>query len=223
MADDDRDRPAALRIGDLLAGALKSRRLARPREDLLRDRRSLDLVEELVRAESEMKVQVVSALARSRDELERLLLSSLGDPKGLLPFSAAAAKAIELAERAAADMGHEYVADVHVLVGLLLVDEGPARKVLDELELGRADLYQAVALLDFPAQRNLKELMLSEKTTAFETLLSARYLSRGAEITTLHLLAALLANRRSSAVKMLRQQGVDIERLWSRIDDSLPG
>lgn len=224
LGDDmeDSDKTPLTRIGDLLQNALKSSRLHDSVKDKSWERDSLDLVEEMMAAENEMKIRLFSTLERSRDELEQVLMSRIHPQGGLVPFTAGAAKALELAEQAAGDMGHEYVADAHVLVGLTLVEEKPSRALLNELALSRKGLYESVARLEFNAQRSLKELMLSEKTTAFEIVLNARELAGEGDITTLHLLSALVANKRSSAVKVLAQQSVDVDGLRARVEGTRP-
>ena len=216
--EDSGKTPFTRRIGDLLQSALKSSRLQDSAKQKSWERDSLDLVEEMMAAESEMKVELVSALERSRHELEQVLMSEIA-PKGLVSFTAGAAKAIELAAQAAGDMGHEYVADAHVLVALTLVEEAPSSALLDSLALSRKGLYASVSELEFNAQRSLRELMLSEKTTAFEIVLNARELAGEEEISTRDLLASILANKRSSAVKVLAQHGVDVAELRARVED----
>jgi hypothetical protein len=52
---------------------------------------------------------------------------------GRIPFSAAAAYALEEAGRAALDLGHDFIGTEHLLLGLLRVPEGDAARVLGSL------------------------------------------------------------------------------------------
>lgn len=49
------------------------------------------------------------------------------------PYTSRAQRALELAESASANLGHEYIGTEHLLIGLLEEKTGPAAKILNHL------------------------------------------------------------------------------------------
>lgn len=77
-------------------------------------------------------------------------------PPELIPFSAAAKKALELAFREALRLGHNYIGTEHMVLALLecehdVAEPGPLRRIGIDKEAFEADLAAALAALAAPA------------------------------------------------------------------------
>ncbi len=83
----------------------------------------------------------------ARQRILQLVEPGLDEPVGHLPFTARAKKALGLAVREAADLGHLYIGPEHLLLGLVRQDDGVAVQVLTDLGVTRAQVRKQVVSL----------------------------------------------------------------------------
>jgi ATP-dependent Clp protease ATP-binding subunit ClpA len=87
-----------------------------------------------------------------RQQVEEIIGQGQQPPAGHIPFTPRAKKVMELAQREANDLGHNYVGTEHLLLGLVREGEGVAAQVLVKLGADLAGVRQQVVhLLHGPA------------------------------------------------------------------------
>ena len=69
-------------------------------------------------------------LGPARSEIERIIGRGATAPSGHIPFTPRAKKVLELSLRESLQLGHNYIGDEHILLGLLREGEGIASQVL---------------------------------------------------------------------------------------------
>jgi ATP-dependent Clp protease ATP-binding subunit ClpC len=92
----------------------------------------------LLREEQGLAAHVLESLGITLDEtrasVERIVgRGPASAATGQIPFTPEAKNTLELALREALRLGHNYIGTEHVLLGLVRVDEGPAKEILSEL------------------------------------------------------------------------------------------
>jgi ATP-dependent Clp protease ATP-binding subunit ClpA len=92
------------------------------------------------------------SLGSVRQQVEEIIGQGQQAPGGHIPFTPRAKKVIELAQREADDLGHNYIGTEHLLLGLVREGEGVAAQVLVKLGADLAGVRQQVVhLLHGPA------------------------------------------------------------------------
>ncbi len=92
------------------------------------------------------------SLGSVRQQVEEIIGQGQQAPAGHIPFTPRAKKVIELAQREANDLGHNYIGTEHLLLGLVREGEGVAAQVLVKLGADLAGVReQVVHLLHGPA------------------------------------------------------------------------
>ena len=92
------------------------------------------------------------SLGSVRQQVEEIIGQGQQAPAGHIPFTPRAKKVIELAQREANDLGHNYIGTEHLLLGLVREGEGVAAQVLVKLGADLAGVRQQVVhLLHDPA------------------------------------------------------------------------
>ncbi len=92
------------------------------------------------------------SLGAVRQQVEEIIGQGQQAPAGHFPFTPRAKKVIELAQREANDLGHNYIGTEHLLLGLVREGEGVAAQVLVKLGADLAGVRQQVVhLLHDPA------------------------------------------------------------------------
>jgi ATP-dependent Clp protease ATP-binding subunit ClpC len=138
-------------------------------------------------------------------------------------FTEKAKAAIESAQSAAVEMGHNYVGTEHLLLGLLSVHDGIAAKALEEQGVSDDDVVDKIDELigsqntginmprDFtPRSKRILEISFQEAVK-----MGTGYIG------TEHLLIALLRDPDSIAVKVLTTLSVNIQKLYEDIMNML--
>jgi ATP-dependent Clp protease ATP-binding subunit ClpA len=92
------------------------------------------------------------SLQAVRQQVEEIIGQGQQAPAGHVPFTPRAKKVVELAQREANDLGHNYIGTEHLLLGLVREGEGVAAQVLVKLGADLAGVRQQVVhLLHGPA------------------------------------------------------------------------
>jgi ATP-dependent Clp protease ATP-binding subunit ClpA len=92
------------------------------------------------------------SLGAVRQQVQEIIGQGQQAPAGHIPFTPRAKKVIELAQREATDLGHNYIGTEHLLLGLAREGEGVAAQVLVKLGADLAGVReQVVHLLHGPA------------------------------------------------------------------------
>jgi ATP-dependent Clp protease ATP-binding subunit ClpA len=92
------------------------------------------------------------SLRAVRQQVEEIIGQGQQAPAGHIPFTPRAKKVVELAQREANDLGHNYIGTEHLLLGLVREGEGMAAQVLVKLGADLAGVrQQAVHLLHGPS------------------------------------------------------------------------
>jgi len=107
----------------------------------------------LIREEESVAVRALKALGINlediRTQVEELTGEGSSVPRGHIPFTPRAKKALELALREALQMGHNYIGTEHILMGLIREGEGIAARVLfnlgADLERVRNEIIQLLS------------------------------------------------------------------------------
>lgn len=123
-------------------------------------------------------------------------------------LSAGSKKAIELAHQEASRYGLEHIGTEHVLLGIILEEEGLGARVLADLNVEAAAVRSAISGVSERTQRIVLNEMLP--SSRVETVLdSAAEEAGGGLIETEHLLLGLLRERAGVAARALDEMGVD--------------
>ncbi|MDI6822498.1 MAG: ATP-dependent Clp protease ATP-binding subunit [Actinomycetota bacterium] len=107
----------------------------------------------LIREEESVAVRALKAMGINlediRTQVEELTGEGSSLPRGHIPFTPRAKKALELALREALQMGHNYIGTEHILLGLIREGEGIAARVLfnlgADLERVRNEIIQLLS------------------------------------------------------------------------------
>ena len=91
----------------------------------------------LIQEREGLAAKALEELGISLDAVRAQVVATIGRgkraPKGHIPFTARAKKALEMSLRAALDLGHNYIGTEHILLGLIREGTGVAAQVLAEL------------------------------------------------------------------------------------------
>ncbi|MEW6188866.1 MAG: ATP-dependent Clp protease ATP-binding subunit [Actinomycetota bacterium] len=107
----------------------------------------------LIREEESVAVRALEALGINLEDIRAQVGELAGEgssvPRGHIPFTSRAKKALELALREALQMGHNYIGTEHILLGLVREGEGIAARVLfnlgADLERVRNEIIQLLS------------------------------------------------------------------------------
>src|SRR6266498_3490543 len=109
------------------------------------------------------------SLGSVRQQVEEIIGQGQQAPAGHIPFTPRANKVIELAQREANDLGHNYIGTEHLLLGLVREGEGVAAQVLVKLGADLAGVReQVVHLLHGPAGSVVLGQVRREKESAID-------------------------------------------------------
>lgn len=86
-------------------------------------------------------------LASARLVIEQMIGRGVAPPSGHIPFTPRAKKILELSLREALALGHDYIGDEHILLGLLREGEGVANQVLTQMGADHASVRRKLAEL----------------------------------------------------------------------------
>jgi ATP-dependent Clp protease ATP-binding subunit ClpA len=157
--------------------------------------------------------QLGVAEAYLRTQVEAAIEPSKSDNRGSkIPFSPKAKKALELSLREALRLGHNYIGTEHLMLGTLEVveDDGEATQLLG---VGAGDVRARVTEL----MPNGATPDLRHSTAARDAMRLARQMAGTSEMSTGHLLVAILTDPASQASKALGAFGVTTESLQTRL------
>ena len=132
-------------------------------------------------------------------------------------FSERAVRAIELAQQAAVEMSHSYVGSEHLLLGLLQENTGLAARALSEVgvteQMVRDKIEEliGVGVPDGSAPQGLtpRTKRIIELAVGLANGMGRNYVG------TEHLLLGLLREGENVACTILRQLGVDLQRVYT--------
>ena len=94
------------------------------------------------------------SLGAVREQVEEIIGQGQQLLSGHFPFTPRAMKVVELAQREAQQLGHNYIGTEHILLGLIGEGEGAAAQVLVSLGAGLERVRQQVVELLYPAGRS---------------------------------------------------------------------
>ena len=132
-------------------------------------------------------------------------------------FTEQAWNAIALSTRTANDLGHNYVGTEHLLVGLLLEEEGVAARVLDANGVTADKVKELISQLIFPNQ-NVGTIGETVYTPGAVRVLNQSYREavrfKAPLIGTEHLLIAMIRESDCAAVRLLNTMDVSLQKLY---------
>ena len=132
-------------------------------------------------------------------------------------FTEQAWNAIALSTQAASELGHNYVGTEHLLVGLLLEEEGVAARVLDANGVKADKVKELVSQLIFPNQ-NVGTIGETVYTPGAVRVLNQSYREavrfKAPLIGTEHLLIAMIRESDCAAVRLLNTMDVSLQKLY---------
>ncbi|MBQ7173764.1 MAG: ATP-dependent Clp protease ATP-binding subunit [Clostridia bacterium] len=134
-------------------------------------------------------------------------------------FTKKAQDALNFALSAASEMGHTYVGSEHLLLGLLLEEEGVAAQYLESAGADAEHVKDAIVRmsgLGSPGQVTLADMTPRTKAILEHSLRLAEESGQG-QIGTEHLLLSLLSSRDCVAVKILEALGVSVGELQKNL------
>jgi hypothetical protein len=145
----------------------------------------------------------------------------------LVRYTARARASVASAREEAQAMGHNYVGTEHLLLGVLVDPAALSVRVLEELGLAADDLREAVFAAAGPPSPHATpagEAPLTPRARRVLDLTRGESLRLGHNyIGTEHLLLALVAEDEGVGGRVLREQGVDMERLRPAVARALTG
>lgn len=147
-----------------------------------------------------------------------------GRRRGIADLSRRAEKAVAEALSSARSMGHEFVADHHLLLGLMAVEEGAAAIVLTRMGLTSSSLQDAVLTIA-PAQSSTIENpvgMFPDTKRIIEAAADHATRLASPRVGTEHLLMALI-DQSVPVRELLIELGVDPDLIPATIDEVLSG
>ena len=132
-------------------------------------------------------------------------------------FTEQAWNAIALSTQAASELGHNYVGTEHLLVGLLLEEEGVAARVLDANGVKADKVKELISQLIFPNQ-NVGTIGETGYTPGAVRVLNQSYREavrfKAPLIGTEHLLIAMIRESDCAAVRLLNTMDVSLQKLY---------
>ena len=132
-------------------------------------------------------------------------------------FTEQAWNAIALSTQAANDLGHNYVGTEHLLVGLLLEEEGVASRVLEANGVNADKVKELISQLIFPNQ-NVGTIGETVYTPGAVRVLNQSYREavrfKAPLIGTEHLLIAMIRESDCAAVRLLNTMDVSLQKLY---------
>ena len=132
-------------------------------------------------------------------------------------FTEQAWNAIALSTQAANDLGHNYVGTEHLLVGLLLEEEGVASRVLEANGVNADKVKELISQLIFPTQ-NVGTIGETVYTPGAVRVLNQSYREavrfKAPLIGTEHLLIAMIRESDCAAVRLLNTMDVSLQKLY---------
>ena len=132
-------------------------------------------------------------------------------------FTEQAWNAIALSTQAASELGHNYVGTEHLLVGLLLEEEGVAARVLDANGVKADKVKELISQLIFPNQ-NVGTIGKTVYTPGAVRVLNQSYREavrfKAPLIGTEHLLIAMIRESDCAAVRLLNTMDVSLQKLY---------
>ena len=132
-------------------------------------------------------------------------------------FTEQAWNAIALSTRTANELGHNYVGTEHLLVGLLLEEEGVAARVLDANGVTADKVKELISQLIFPNQ-NVGTIGETVYTPGAVRVLNQSYREavrfKAPLIGTEHLLIAMIRESDCAAVRLLNTLNVSLQKLY---------
>ena len=132
-------------------------------------------------------------------------------------FTEQAWNAIALSTQAANDLGHNYVGTEHLLVGLLLEEEGVASRVLEANGVNADKVTELISQLIFPNQ-NVGTIGETVYTPGAVRVLNQSYREavrfKAPLIGTEHLLIAMIRESDCAAVRLLNTMDVSLQKLY---------
>ena len=132
-------------------------------------------------------------------------------------FTEQAWNAIALSTRTANELGHNYVGTEHLLVGLLLEEEGVAARVLDANGVTADKVKELISQLIFPNQ-NVGTIGETVYTHGAVRVLNQSYREavrfKAPLIGTEHLLIAMIRESDCAAVRLLNTLNVSLQKLY---------
>ena len=132
-------------------------------------------------------------------------------------FTEQAWNAIALSTRTANELGHNYVGTEHLLVGLLLEEEGVAARVLDANGVTADKVKELISQLIFPNQ-NVGTIGETVYTPGAVRVLNQSYREavrfKAPLIGTEHLLIAMIRESDCAAVRLLNTMDVSLQKLY---------
>jgi ATP-dependent Clp protease ATP-binding subunit ClpA len=142
--------------------------------------------------------------------------------RGHIPFSPRAKKTLELAQREALQLHHNYIGTEHILLALVREGEGVGAKVLAE-RINPISKIRAAVLASLEGSPDVAAGPWPTGTPATEdTVSTASALAGGAPVGSHHLLEAMLRAENSMAARVLRELGVDPDAVAAKIDELDP-
>jgi ATP-dependent Clp protease ATP-binding subunit ClpC len=133
-------------------------------------------------------------------------------PRGFEMWTFSARRSVFYARHQASSFGCSEITSEHLLLGILREDP----KVLPELTAGKADLVRALEAVETNPRRTppMEDLRVSFSVRhILELAKQEAALSRAHNVTSRHLLAAILQKDDTLAAQVLRRHGINIERL----------
>jgi ATP-dependent Clp protease ATP-binding subunit ClpA len=169
--------------------------------------------------------QLGISLEAARSKVESIIGTGGGFPGGHIPFTPAAKKVLELSLREAFQLGHDYIATEHLLLGLVREGEGVAAQALVGLGAELPTVRQAVLQQlsgvgggGEPRARRPRPATLAAAAVGVE----ARGLAGSGAVGSHHYLLALLAQEDSLAAKALAALGVTREAVEQQLSELDP-
>jgi ATP-dependent Clp protease ATP-binding subunit ClpC len=119
----------------------------------------------LLREEEGLAARVLESLDVAAEEVRAQVLQIVGQgdevTTGQIPFTPRAKKVLELAQREALSLAHNYIGTEHILLGLVRENEGVAARILRDLGAGSEKICDEVIRMlagqgTSPASRTVK-------------------------------------------------------------------
>jgi len=131
-------------------------------------------------------------------------------------FTEGAENALTLAQEAAIELGHNYVGSEHILLGLIREGNGTAARVLAAAGIADDAVIEKIdELIGLGNESNVTTVSLTPRTKAIlETALNEANRQGSSYIGTEHILAGLLRQQDSVAVKIIVDLGGDCQRMY---------
>ncbi len=142
-------------------------------------------------------------------------------------FTQRAQTALKDAHAISCEMGHNYIGSEHLLYGLCTEESGLSYRVLSDNGVNKDDIKEKIISLVGKGEAvsdEKSQLVLTPRTKRIIELsfTEARRLAHNF-IGTEHILMAILREGESVAIRILKELGVDIRKLYTEIINSLSG